>query len=331
MPARALPRLPPFPLFVLAAACVVSVCAALARSQLIAKGAVAAAVSFDLAVTLPLLYWLLVVRAGRARGLTLVPVFAAGLALAAALLPEGHQGILPALRLVAPLAEAVTIGALVLKGRSVLREYRKARPASIDPVEALETALRAGLGNAVLAEVVASEAGILYFALGSWRRTPDARAFGGARRSGFAAIAWALALGIVTETLALHFLLAKWSPRGAWLATAGSLYSLVWLLGFARSLRLRGTTIEGGALRLRVGLRWSAVIPLADLRSAALVAPPLRSVLSLAPPLGTPNVLLELVRPATAHGPFGSRKTGDRLGLLLDEPEAFLQALSQRA
>src|SRR5258708_34210956 len=85
----------PLPLLALAGGCLLAACAVIARSQHAARPAVAFAVSADLTLPLPALYWLLVVRTGRARVLTLAPVFLACLALAALLLPAGQRGILP--------------------------------------------------------------------------------------------------------------------------------------------------------------------------------------------------------------------------------------------
>jgi hypothetical protein len=47
--------------------------------------------------------------------------------------------------------------------------------------------------------------------------------------------------------------------------------------------------------------------------------------------VGSPKVALQLRSPHELHGPFGIRKTADRLLLQLDDPERFVRALANRA
>ena len=44
--------------------------------------------------------------------------------------------------------------------------------------------------------------------------------------------------------------------------------------------------------------------------------------------LGSPNIALELSVPLELHGPFGVRKTGDRLLLQVDQPDALARAIT---
>ncbi|HYO79285.1 MAG TPA: hypothetical protein VE010_22665, partial [Thermoanaerobaculia bacterium] len=79
--------------FLLLALPLIATCAVLVRSRLFAANPDVAAwgVTFDLTISVPLLYWFFVVRGGHAKPITLAPVFIAGTFLAALLLPSGQQ------------------------------------------------------------------------------------------------------------------------------------------------------------------------------------------------------------------------------------------------
>jgi len=243
----------PLPLFTAAASFVAIACVTLVRTRAFARNpdVVAWGVTFDLTLTIPLLYYIFVVRRGAARPITIAPVFAIGATIAALALPRANQQFLHDLRfLVAPL-EVVTI---VL----VIRRIRSGKAPD----------------NIAFA-FVATELSILKYAFAGWHnRTdvpPNARAFTVHRRSGWGSIVAALMLVIASESIAAHLLVQMWSVRAAWLLTLLDLYGLAWLLGDYHALRLRPSFIDGGVLHVRYGLRWSADVALDNIASCEAV------------------------------------------------------------
>lgn len=127
----------------------------------------------------------------------------------------------------------------------------------------------------------------------------------------------------------MHLLIALWSPVAAWLLTALSLYTVLWLIGDYRAVRLRPTLLHDGALEVRVGMRWNRRLPPAGVHA---VRPAPASPLPGSTPgylnasvVGSPNLLLELTGPLEARGPYGWRKEVTLLGLTVDDADAFLQ------
>ncbi len=72
----------------------------------------------------------------------------------------------------------------------------------------------------------------------------------------------AVALAICIEIVPIHFLMHMYSPLAAWILTALSGYSLLWVLGDMAARRNRPHQLGAKWLRLSYGLRWEAVVPL---------------------------------------------------------------------
>ncbi len=289
---------------------------------------VAAAVAFDLTVTLTVLAWLLLVRRGGAGPLTMATVFAVGAALAVRFVPGAPR---PAALLLTAAGELAFLGALgwrVVRLRRAWRELGGTLPVE----EALQVAVREALGRSRLFEALATEAAVIWLALASWRRRPDVPpgcvAFGCHRRVAYGAIVVAILVAGVAETAALHFLVARWSERWAWVATGLGVYSMIWLVGDFRAVVLRPTYLGGGALVARVGLRWRSTIPL-DLIETICVGTSARGHQGAArlSPLGAANLHLHLQESVELKGLFGRSKRSALVGLRVDEPEALAAAL----
>jgi hypothetical protein len=291
----------------------------------------AGAVALDLSVTVTVLFWLAAVRPGAAGPASLALVLALGAALAARTLPPGQRAWAAGLVVV---AEAALLGSLAWRASRLARAYR-AQGALRPPEDALLAAARQALGPSRLVEAVATEAAILWLALGSWRRAPHVpagwRPFSSHRTAGHGAVLVALLLVTVAEMAGLHLLLLRWSERWAWGASGLGLYGLLWLLGDWRAVVLRPTLLGEAALEVRVGLRWRAIVPLASLRSVCPGSDRLHHPRAFrASPLGPPTLYLHLAEPAEWHGLFGLRRRAAVIGLRVDDAAGLTAALRQR-
>jgi hypothetical protein len=234
--------------FLLSATFVAALCALVLRSSLFARNPEIAAwgVTFDLTITIPLLYWFFAVRTKKAPPMTLAPPFVICTLIASAVAPSPFARDLG--RFAVPLAEIALVGAIVHR----IRQRRG------------ENAIRAVLGNGRIAEVVESELQMLYFAFCGWRKKPS-DGFTFHERSGWGAILAGILLLIVAEGIGMHLLFGMWSPYAAWGWTMLDVWGVIWLLGDYQALRLRRSTVDGDALRIRLGLRWAIDVPLASI------------------------------------------------------------------
>ena len=154
---------------------------------------------------------------------------------------------------------------------------------------------------------------------GVFRKSPEG-GFTMHQTPGWIPIAAALILVSPAELILVHLLAERMGgPWIAWILTAGTLYSLLWLWGDAQGMRLNPTTLDDDRLNLRVGLRWQATIPLEDIVGIEDSAESdLQAVV-----MGEPDFTLVLRRPVTVRGPFGITRETDRIALQMDDRAAF--------
>jgi hypothetical protein len=131
---------------------------------------------------------------------------------------------------------------------------------------------------------------------------------------------------VAAETIAAHIALVMWKPVIAWISTISSAYALVWLAGDAQAIRLYPVAIAGGALRVTIGVRWRTAIPLADITAVTETQTVPDGALSLA--LLAPTVLVTLRAPVEVAGLLGRRRRADRIALTIDDPRAFIAAVT---
>jgi len=284
-----------------------------------------AAVAFDLTVTAAAaVWWLGVRRAGWPRW-TLGATVAAGLGVGRMTLPGGGVAtLLIGLWAAGELALAVIA---IARLRTVVRVARADRGPG--PVAAVEAGLRAAAIPPRLAAILATDAVAFGLGLGGWFRRAPADGFAMHRRKSWPAIAALLIALISIETVAVHLLLATWSGLAAWIATAMSIYAVVWLAADLHALRLYPLRVTADAVVVSVGLRWRIAIPRDAIASVALGETAPDGALDAS--VLEPTVVLTLTRPIEARGPFGLRRAPSAIALTVDDPDRLIAALAPGA
>jgi len=129
-----------------------------------------------------------------------------------------------------------------------------------------------------------------------------------------------------------HYLAGMWPQVAAHAGlTVAYLYALVWIVGERRSLKEAGHAIAGDTLRLDIGLRGSATLPLASVASCVAIGGRARRdhVWRLTPGEKT-NVSLEVARPfeAVVRGNPCQVSAG-RVVLYADDATTFVAAVTR--
>jgi hypothetical protein len=293
----------------------------------------AAAVLADLAVVVPLAYFLLFLR-GKKWPVGLLPVFLLSLAGASLVLPGDYRHLLPRARLLVLPVEVGLVGFLLWRVRRIVAGLG-AGGAETDVLERLDEGFGRVLPNRRLASALAYECAVLYYGLLGWWRQP-ARAAGHSfsyhRNSGYGALILTLMVVSAAEVVGLHLAVRLWSGTAAWLLSALGVYAVLWMAGDYQAVRLRPVVAADDALRVRVGLRWSASIPYSQIEQ---VRPRGKESLSKRTPgylhaalLTDPQMVLVLRGPVRARGPYGIEKEVWRVGLAVDEADRLRAVLA---
>lgn len=293
------------------------------------------AVTADLALLLPVFYYLLAVRRAGLPALTVAPVFLLSAGAASYLLPEAQHGWLEIVHYLTIPAEALLLAYTV-------RRLRRARNAYIgvagsDMFDRLRHVLRSVAGTGWAAEVLTYEFAVWYYALGSWRirsaGTGGLPAFTYHRRVAYGAIVGAMVVATAAESIAVHFLVAPHSAIIAWALTISSLYLVLLFVADYRASVLRPIVLDEGHLILRAGIRRSARLPLNAIIGIESVkrghrVEDVKDMVSFAL-IGEPRLILRLARPIEVKGLLGVRRIAGSIGLAVDDEHAFTQSLRE--
>jgi hypothetical protein len=291
------------------------------------------ALTLDLIVTVPLVYWFLAVRRAGLPRLSVLPVFVLSVA-GTRLVPGLEAGrLLHGLEWVAVPAELLLLTIVARRAVAMSRALRAGEGG-----DALESLRRAAIELVEVeraAEVIAYEAAVLWYAVvggGRHGMPPSADAFGVRRRSGYGPVLVGLFFALVAEAIAVHLLVRRWSVVAAWILTILTAYAALWLIGDFRALGRRSILVTGDELIVRLGLRWTVRVPLDRIRAVRAARgqePPgsdhLRAVI-----LGAERQVVELDSEVVATGLYGIRRRIRSIGLSVDEPERFFCCLERR-
>ncbi|NBB80155.1 MAG: hypothetical protein GVY36_12045, partial [Verrucomicrobia bacterium] len=237
-------------------------------------GIIAAGLTVDLVVLVPLAYHVILVRGRDWPAVTTAVVFLISLYAAHFVVPAAHQAPLAFLTYVAVPIEISLIGYVLFRAVRTVRRMglRRSDPTDTDLLEHLRRTMRQAFDVRVLADVIAHELAVFYYALFSWRSSlpsarPEASTYTYHKSSGYGVILAGIMVALVIELVGVHLLLHLWSPTVAWIHTALGLYGMLWLVGDYRAMRFRPIQLHGDVLYLRCGLRWSIRVPLASIAS----------------------------------------------------------------
>lgn len=153
------------------------------------------------------------------------------------------------------------------------------------------------------------------------------------KRARSGSLTFVLSLVIVVETVAIHLLLVSRLPAVAWLLSAASVASLVWLWRDYRALASSAIMVHADRIELRIGRRLTADVPRDRVANVSIPswrdAKPgrdARYVDATAP--ATANVRITFTEPVEVHLLGLIRRSVGCLGLRIDDPNDFTTTLN---
>ena len=301
------------------------------------------ALTVDLILTVPLVYFLLI-RKSKILNTTAIPVMIIGLVLGFYFLPKENQAYLEMFKTWAlPVIEISALIFVIIKVKSAIRKYKELKGSTPDFFDALLSTCREIIPKRLVLPF-ATEVAVFYYGFINWKtREISENEFTYHKKSGTPALFYAVILIIAVETVAIHFLLTQWSSVAAWILTILSIYTAIQVFGFAKSLSKRPISINKDSLTLRYGILNEVEIPLSDIEKVELSRKSLEKneltrTLSPLDETESHNVIISLNEENELIGLYGIKKKFSVLGFHIDEPKEFnerienaLQQLSLRA
>jgi hypothetical protein len=285
-------------------------------------------ITFDLLLTTPLVYFLLI-RKTTIPKFTVVTCFIAGLVIASFILPVENQYYLTlAKNWILPLIEASVLIMVIYQSRKAITFYKVNDALSPDFFTAVKNACLQIL-PAKAAIPLATEVSIFYYGFLNWKKTvPRKNEFTYHKDTATVALLISILFLIALEAAITHLLVAKWNPTVAWILTALSMYSAIQIVGVLKSIAKRPISIREGKLILYYGILSEAIIDLKDIIAVEISTKPWKdgNKITKLSPLGeleSHNVIIRLKNEHTMTGFYGIKKKFKTLALHVDHKEAF--------
>ncbi len=296
------------------------------------NSAISLAITLDLLLTVPLVYFLLI-RKSNIPKTTVVPVMIVGLLIGSTLLPAASQTYLTLFKTWAlPIIEISVLTFVIIKVRGAIKKYNGLKGSNPDFFNTLKSTCSELLPKKLVLPF-ATEVAVFYYGFIHWKTISiNENEFTYHKKSGTPSLLGALILMIGVETVAFHFLLAQWSLLAAWILTALSMYTAIQVLGFAKSLSRRPISINQDCLTLKYGILNEVNIPFSNIDKVEvsrkrLDKDVLTKTLSPLGELESHNVVIYVKNENELVGLYGMKKKFRVIGLHIDEPKAFKEKL----
>ena len=294
--------------------------------------ALSLAITVDLLLTVPLVYFLLI-RKSQIPKTTVIPVMVIGLLIGSYFLPKESQNYLDLFKSwVLPVIELTILTYVIIKVRKAIKAYKNLKSASPDFYDTLKNVCTEILPKKLVIPF-ATEVAVFYYGFIIWKkRRLNSNEFTYHKKSGTPSLLGGFIMVIGIETVGLHFFVARWSPILAWILTGLSIYTAIQVFGFAKSLTQRPNAIEGNKLILRYGIMNESQILLPDIENVELSTRELekdKRTKTLSPfgNFESHNVIINLKKENTLFGLYGIKKKFKTIALHIDEPNEFKERI----
>ncbi|MCQ0112565.1 hypothetical protein SAMN04487906_2153 [Zhouia amylolytica] len=298
-------------------------------SSIIINDTLGMAISADLLLTIPAIYYLLI-RNTKVSKLTVIPFIVFGLLAGSYFLPIEKQTYLILFKTWAlPVIELSVFSLIIIKISRAIKKFKALKGDSPDFYDVLRRTCYDVLpGRLVLP--FATEVAVLYYSFICWKRRPlKENEFSYHLKSGSPALMGALIFIILIEAVAMHFLIVLWSHIAAWILTGLSIYTAIQFLGFVKSLSQRPISLDGRHMSLRYGIMNETRIPYSCIKSIHIFTKDLKkdTLTRTLSPLGaleSHNIIIYLKDVHTLNGLYGIKKEYKVIGFHIDEPQEFV-------
>ncbi|WP_396638388.1 hypothetical protein [Maribacter sp. R77961] len=286
-------------------------------------------ITFDLLLTAPLIYFLLIRRTNIPK-FTVLPFLILGMVVGSFIIPVEYQYYLNLFRVwVFPIIELAVLSYVIFNVIHAIKKYRVHKTAaSFDFFTTLKKTCYEILPRVAVIPVI-TEIAVFYYSFIFWRKRKLKKGeFSYHKNSGTISVLIAILLIVAIETVVLHILLAKWSAVTAWIMSFLSIYSGIQIFGFLKSMLKRPIAIADDQLFLRYGIMAETTIALRDIAaieisSKELILDKETRKLSIFGELETHNVIIRLKKENELIALYGIKRTYKNLAFYVDDKIEF--------
>lgn len=290
----------------------------------------AKAITLDLLLSTPLLYFLLI-RKRSIPKITVVSVFIICLIAASYIIPKEDQGLLTIVKTyVLPIVELGIVSLVLWKAKQVYKTFKAAKTESPDFYDLIFDSTSKVLPTPVNG-ILATEIAVIYYGIINWKNTHSiaSNEYTYHKKNGIFSVLYAFMGLACIELFVVHMLIAKYSNLWAWIATAFTLYSLLQIFALIKSMTRRPIILdyERRRLKLRYGFFSQVNINLNQIKNIELSRKSIpeddKSTIPLSPLglLDSHNMVLQLHTEHELIGFYGRKKKFMNLTLYADEKE----------
>jgi len=294
-------------------------------------------ITLDMTLTLPVIYYF-IARKSTLPKEGVIPVIVLSYLIAGSILPAEHHGWLA---LVEVIIIPLELTLLFLVGRKIHKTVTLLRSSgrneTVGFIEHARDMVAGEFSRGRIAAILATEISLFYYAIAGWRKDAElgrgVKGYTSYQKSGYKAVMGIVIVMVIVESVAAHLFLAQWSSVLPWLVHFLGAYGLLFVIADYNALCLRPTYIRNKYLYLRLGLRWSATIPLDEIESIEQTRKPLEknSAHMDMTLLGTPNIVLTLRSPVIAYGFYGITKTPSKIQIQIDQAADFIERIEEES
>lgn len=295
---------------------------------------VASGFLFDIVVTFPVVYYLLVIRPLKLRKWRIIFVFSLCCIVAYFVLPAHQRSYILQIRKLLAVAELGMTIYLVIKASKIRGEYKRLQATFPDIGYNLNKSMTAVLGNSIYVKIVASELTILRFGLLCWKKPRQTREnstrYTVYKESNYPVVIGVILFASMIEITCLHLLLMHYSKVAALIFTILSLYGTIFIVSDLSAIVKSPVLIMNDRLLLRTGLRWRAMIDRNDIDLVKRIKDnfePGKDCFKGAILKNSANVLIEFKQPVEIERIYRKSILTNAIVMSVDQPDDFASML----
>lgn len=293
------------------------------------------AVGIDLLIMIPILYYFLIVKRLKQHILTLVFGVSLSVTVSYFILPKSHYFIIEYAEKLLVILEILFVGYVLIKAKSIIEEYRRLNINHYDFIGNLKKSFQKNVGVSPLINFLVSELIMLRYGLFFWikaKKSITDNEFTIHQNSGFIALFSVLIFVSVIECCVIHLLVGHYYETLAWILTAISIYSLVFLVAHLFAVIDQRISIDASKIFVRVGFFWNFEIQKSHIDKVEIIKKDIDKTtedeLNTCKLLLTqPNIAIYLTEKYAISGIYGLKREVNVIYLCVDDGKRFVEML----